>query len=56
MTPERYKELNRTGEELAPEEVREGWHYCADWDGLLIHPKFPEAECCSCEVKREEIR
>lgn len=25
-----------------------GFHYCPDWDGLLIHSSDPEAECCTC--------
>lgn len=33
---------------LTPEEVAEGWHFCDDWDGLLVHPTMIEAESCYC--------
>jgi hypothetical protein len=32
---------------LTDEEQLE-WHFCWDWDGLLIHKSSPEFECCSC--------
>jgi len=32
---------------LTEEEQRE-WHFCWDWDGLLIHKDHPEFECCVC--------
>lgn len=25
-----------------------GFHYCPDWDGLLIHSSDHEMECCTC--------
>jgi hypothetical protein len=50
MTRERYDYLNRTMESrLTPEEVAAGWHFCLDWDGMLIHKTWPEAECCACQ-------
>jgi len=33
---------------LWPEEVAEGWHFCWDWGGLLIHQDDPEACACTC--------
>lgn len=49
MTPERYRELSRNmAAALTPEEVAAGWHFCCDWDGLLINDEYPEAECCTC--------
>ena len=26
-----------------------GYHFCPDWDGMLIGPNWPEAESCSCK-------
>jgi hypothetical protein len=54
MTPERRKELEMNIEsELTEEEVREGWVFCCEWDGLLIHKSDKEAECCYCLKERE---
>lgn len=27
-----------------------GAHFCQDWDGLLVWPGTPEAECCTCRA------
>lgn len=54
MTKERYQALMAPDSELSltDEEVKEGYHFCWDWDGLLIHKDDPEAECCSCNLKQ----
>ena len=44
---ERYNLLMKEGGELTYDEIRHGWHFCIEWDGLLIHPGMPE-EACSC--------
>lgn len=50
MTKQRYHELMSNFElELTQEEVDEGWHFCNDWDGLLICKDWPESECCYCK-------
>lgn len=36
-----------TEERLTQEEMNEGWVFCCEWDGLLIHKTDREAECCS---------
>lgn len=47
MTNERYAALMAsTTLELTSEEREEGWHWCADFDGLLV--KWPHPGCC-CE-------
>ena len=33
---------------VTPEEFAEKWHFCYEWDGLLIGPGMPEMECCTC--------
>jgi hypothetical protein len=49
MSETRYQALMHDDSlRLTPEEIREGWHFCYDWDGLLIGPGMPELECCVC--------
>jgi hypothetical protein len=34
---------------LTTEEQRDGWHFCPEWDGLLVGPGMTtELESCSC--------
>jgi hypothetical protein len=49
MHPKRYLALE-THEDLSltDEEVKEGWHWCRDWDGMLVGPGMPEVDCCTC--------
>jgi hypothetical protein len=37
---------------LTGQEKAEGWHYCPDWDGLLIGPGMGEMEWCICGEPR----
>lgn len=48
MTENRYNQLMSQEGSLTPEEIKEGWHFCWDWDGLLIHPGDPEMDACRC--------
>ena len=51
MTPERARELNsRDSGRLTVDEMRQGWHFCWDWDGLLVNVNDTEGEgaCCTC--------
>jgi hypothetical protein len=53
MNSKRYKDLMGLacsgGEyKLTPEEVKEGWHFCWSWDGILIHTSDEEYKCCEC--------
>ena len=49
MDLNRYVQLTRTHEaNLTEKEVKDGWHFCCEWDGMLIHSSHPEAECCYC--------
>ena len=36
---------------LTEKELEQGWHFCPDWDGLLIGPGMSELECCRCRRK-----
>ena len=45
-----YLETNPLGK-LTQEEIAEGWHFCYDWDGLLIGPGMREyEEHCTCNL------
>ena len=48
MTNDRYLQAEHTGI-LTEEELKEGWHWCPDWDFMLIGPEMEgEWDCCSC--------
>ena len=51
MTRERWMQLmqpfaENDGINLTPEEIEVGYHWCNDWDGLLIHVDDDEFLCC----------
>ena len=48
MTNERYLEIERDGGYLTVEEALDGWHFCWEWDGLLVGPGMDEMEACIC--------
>ena len=57
MTPERMRFVERNIDaELTPEEIAEGWHFCYDWDGLLVnrYDKEGEGSCCTCFAPDKE--
>ena len=58
MEKSRYEQLSRNlDESLTDKEVQDGWRFCCEWDGLLIHSSHPEAECCRClRDERAEYR
>ncbi|AEC53233.1 hypothetical protein SCRM01_287 [Synechococcus phage S-CRM01] len=35
-------------ENLTQEEIDKGYHFCPDWDFLLVGPEFIEAQGCTC--------
>jgi hypothetical protein len=46
---QRRKELETVGGLPTQEEHDQGWHYCQDWDQLLVGPGMPaELSCCTC--------
>jgi len=53
MSHHRYFALSHEDAELTPAEFAAGWHFCWEWDGLLIHPSHPEAACCTCTLTEE---
>lgn len=51
MTRERWMQLmqpfaENDGINLTPEEIEAGYHWCNDWDGLLVHVDDDEFLCC----------
>ena len=58
MTDERYNALmSQMDLSLTEEEIEEGWHFCWDWDGLVVGPgMIVELACCSCESNPPNIK
>jgi len=48
MTPERYYQIEVQGAPLTDEEKEAGWHFCDEWDFMLVGPGTPEQEACLC--------
>lgn len=49
MEIRRWLELEKSGDAPSEEEVKAGWHYCTDWDFMLVGPGMREWEGCTCE-------
>lgn len=37
---------------LSSEEISQGWHFCYNWDGLLIGPGNPKMDNCKCKIEK----
>ncbi len=49
MTQERYCQLMENDElPLTTEEINLGWHFCHEFDGLLVGPEMHELYGCTC--------
>ena len=58
MTQERWNYLMQPfdGDEsvmLTAQELADGWHWCDEWDGLLIHTDDREFEHCKCDFMKK---
>lgn len=54
MTNDRYEYLMRNDSVLLTEqELKDGCHFCVDWDGLLLVPGMGEFQFCTCDVNRK---
>jgi len=51
MNNSRYKEIEIEGKQLLPSELRQGWHYCENWNDMLVGPSMPEWESCYCDIQ-----
>lgn len=52
MTKERWSEIQKDQElKLTEQEINDGWHFCPEWDGLLVNSNDEEGEgaACICE-------
>ena len=55
MTQERFDFLMQPFDDedfivmLTADELKNGWHWCDAWDGLLIHTDDVEFKHCKCE-------
>lgn len=47
---DRYCSLMNDDSALTEEEINCGWHFCADWDLLLIGPGMGEIASCDCDI------
>lgn len=56
MTGERWQDLmdNPDGR-LTGEEMAAGWHWCPEWDDLLVGPGMRELECCTCNGSEDGL-
>lgn len=48
MTEERYNHLMASEVSLTTAETEAGWHFCYEWDGLLVGPGMGELAPCRC--------
>lgn len=48
MPNDRYIRIMQEEEELTPDDIAEGWHFCHDFDGLLVGPGMGERAHCHC--------
>lgn len=55
MTKTRYYQIfDNLDEKLTPEEIQRGWHFCCEWDGLLVSPSMDESFPCCCYTDQEK--
>lgn len=55
MDKKRYCQLNsRESDKLTPQEMKEGWHFCPEWDFLLTNSNDTEGEVCTCKPWSED--
>ena len=51
MTRERWYEVTKHDEPLSEIEIQLGWHFCPEWDYMLVGPGMPtEQEACTCKT------
>lgn len=56
MTKERYNALMADdGAELDKEEITLGWHFCCEFDGLLVGLGMGELDCCTCWPRNHPV-
>ena len=48
VTNQRYSQVIDDDQSLTEAEAAAGWHFCAEFDGLLVGPGMGELRCCRC--------
>lgn len=52
MTDDRWKSLMANDDlKLTDDEIALGWHFCTEFDGLLVGPEMYELKACNCLPK-----
>jgi hypothetical protein len=46
--------MSINGGSLTEEEINQGWHFCPEWDYLLINSENVEGESCTCDRKENK--
>jgi len=54
MTEERWYDVEYNQANLTQKEINQGWHFCQDWDGMLVGPGMPEFDSCLCCISGVE--
>lgn len=56
MDDKRYQEANTGDCVLTQSEIDEGWHFCYEWDCLLVGPEMEdELAVCTCLPDDHEV-
>ena len=56
MSPERWLKLDKDPRAvLARYDLLDGWHWCAEWDCLLVGPGMSEILLCKCDLGRDDV-
>jgi len=55
MNNDRYFKCEFGNEPLTREEINQGWHWCENWNDMLVGPGMKEMECCYCNLYCEVI-
>lgn len=48
MDKQRYSDIVNERSELTDEEIKQGWHFCPEWDYMLVGPGMTERKYCEC--------
>jgi len=52
VQPSKSQVVRYESQQKIPQALKDaGWHFCPDWDFMLIGPEWPEMECCTCKIK-----
>ena len=56
MTKKRYLEIEFGDLKISEAERNAGWHFCEEWDYMLIGPPMLEWDYCTCKHVRLRMR